>query len=89
MFFKYVAVHNPVGVRIFGPVHGGLFVVYLVALCWVGRRERWGLPRLIVGAAAAIPPFTSLVFERWVARRRDAGPVREPDRAGTGHPGKG
>jgi integral membrane protein len=70
MLIKYVVVHNPIGVKIFGPVHGALFVAYLVALVWVAHRERWGLPRLAAGALAAVPPFTSLLFERWVAHRR-------------------
>ncbi len=70
MFFKYVVVHNPIGVQVFGRLHGALFVAYLAALLWLARRERWGLLRVAVGAAAAVPPFTSLVFERWVARRR-------------------
>jgi integral membrane protein len=69
MFFKYVVVQNPVGVKIFGPVHGALFVAYLAALLWVAARHRWGLGRLLVGAAAAVPPFASVVFERWAARR--------------------
>ena len=34
------------------------------------RAERWSLPRTLAGLAASIPPFTSLIFERWVARRR-------------------
>jgi integral membrane protein len=70
MFFKYVVVHNEIGVKVFGPVHGGLFVAYLAALLWVAARERWRLGRLFLGAAAAIPPFTSVVFERWTAYRR-------------------
>jgi integral membrane protein len=70
MFFKYVVVGNDIGVRIFGPIHGGLFVAYLVVLLWLASQERWRLPRLAVGAAAAVPPFTSVLFERWTARRR-------------------
>ncbi|HLL66347.1 MAG TPA: DUF3817 domain-containing protein [Micromonosporaceae bacterium] len=72
MLVKYVVVHNPVGVQIFGRAHGALFLAYLAALLWVARRERWSLVRVAVGAAASVPPFTSLLFERWVARRRHA-----------------
>lgn len=79
MFFKYVVVENEIGVKVFGPVHGALFVIYLGSLLWVAVHERWGLGRTAVGAAAAIPPFTSVVFERWVAdRRRSVTPVRTP-----------
>lgn len=78
MFFKYVTVLNPIGVKIFGPIHGALFVAYLVSLAWVARRERWGFWRLVFGAAAAVPPFTSVVFERWVAARRPAVTAHAP-----------
>jgi integral membrane protein len=70
MLFKYALAHNPVGVKVFGPIHGALFIAYLATLLWLSRRERWALPRLVVGAAAAVPPFTSVIFERWAARRR-------------------
>lgn len=72
MFFKYVVVHNPIGVQVFGRIHGFLFVAYLAALLWMAARERWSLLRLLAGAAAAVPPFTSVLFERWAARRRTA-----------------
>lgn len=71
MFVKYVVVHNPIGVQVFGRVHGALFIAYLAALLWVAWRERWSLRRLAVGAVAAVPPFTTVLFERWVSRRRD------------------
>ncbi|HEV7897679.1 MAG TPA: DUF3817 domain-containing protein [Planosporangium sp.] len=70
MLVKYSLAHNPIGVKLFGPIHGALFLAYLATLLLLARRERWGLARLVVGAAAAVPPFTSVVFERWVARRR-------------------
>jgi integral membrane protein len=76
MFFKYVVVENEIGVKIFGPIHGALFVVYLGSLLWVAVYERWRLGRIAVGAAAAIPPFTSVLFERWVAARRRHGVTR-------------
>lgn len=78
MLFKYVVAENETGVQVFGPIHGALFVGYLAVLGWLARVERWGLWRLAFGAAAAVPPFTSVLFERWTSRRRlpvDARPV--------------
>jgi integral membrane protein len=69
MFFKYVVVHDDIGVYIFGRVHGAMFVFYLVTLVWTARADRWPLSWLAVGAVASVPPFTGLVFERWVERR--------------------
>jgi integral membrane protein len=70
MLVKYALAHNPIGVKVFGPIHGTLFIAYLATLLVLARRERWGWARLVIGAAAAVPPFTSVVFEHWVARRR-------------------
>jgi integral membrane protein len=76
MFFKYVVVENEIGVKIFGPIHGALFVAYLTSLLWVAVHERWRLGRIAIGAAAAIPPFTSVIFERWVAGKRTSAAPR-------------
>ena len=41
MFFKYVVVENEVGVQIFGPIHGAIFVLYvIVALLEPAHRHR-------------------------------------------------
>ncbi|MGI5129574.1 DUF3817 domain-containing protein [Pseudonocardia sp. CA-107938] len=69
MFFKYVVVHDDIGVYIFGRVHGAMFVFYLATMVWVAVADRWPVTRWIVGLLAAIPPFTGLFFERWVERR--------------------
>ncbi|MGH3545423.1 MAG: DUF3817 domain-containing protein [Mycobacteriales bacterium] len=68
MFFKYVVVGNEIGVKIFGPVHGGLFLAYLVAVTLAALRNGWNRKRLIYGLLASIPPLFTLWFERTVAR---------------------
>src|SRR5882757_9459851 len=67
MFFKY-AMGNAIGVHIFGSVHGMVFIAYVVlsllarrALAWDNRTTVWAL-------VASIPPFGSVVFERWATR---------------------
>ncbi|MFG1994089.1 DUF3817 domain-containing protein [Actinoplanes sp. NPDC048988] len=77
MYLKRVAETTDLGVYIFGRVHGLLFVVYLAAALWTARTERWSLLRTLFGLAASIPPFTSLIFERWVANRRPVAPETE------------
>lgn len=68
MFFKYVVVQNPIGVQIMGPVHGILFVLYVLftieAMAHLKKRPNV----LAIGLLAAIPPFTTLWFEWWVLR---------------------
>ncbi|GLZ00446.1 DUF3817 domain-containing protein [Actinoplanes sp. NBRC 103695] len=70
MYLKYVPESTEAGVWLFGRLHGALFVVYLVATLWVARAERWSLRRTAAGLLASIPPLTTLIFERWVSRRR-------------------
>jgi integral membrane protein len=75
MFLKYVTETTEAGVWLFGRLHGGLFIAYLAATLWVAWAERWSMWRTLFGLAASIPPHTTLIFERWVARRR---PAAEP-----------
>ncbi|WP_033345718.1 DUF3817 domain-containing protein [Catenuloplanes japonicus] len=76
MFFKYVAVHDEIGVKIFGPVHGALFVTYVLVTLVVAVLHRWHPLTAMIALACAIPPLFTLVFERW-ARRRGLLTVRE------------
>ena len=75
MFLKYVTETTEAGVWLFGRLHGALFVVYLAATLWVAVAERWSLWRTFFGLAASVPPLTTVIFERWVAKRR---PAAEP-----------
>ncbi|MFC3502329.1 DUF3817 domain-containing protein [Micromonospora krabiensis] len=80
MAVKYGPPANELGVKIFGPVHGGLFVVYLVLVLAVARRHRWSLLATVVALACAVPPFATLVFERWASRRGMLGATSAPAR---------
>lgn len=68
MFFKYVVVHNPIGVHIFGAVHGVVFVAYVVLALLARRAFSWDTKTTVYGLLASIPPFGSIVFERWADR---------------------
>ncbi|GIG87388.1 DUF3817 domain-containing protein [Plantactinospora endophytica] len=78
MAVKYGPPGNEIGVKIFGPVHGGLFLAYVALVLLVARLGRWGWLTVGVALVCAVPPFATLGFERW-ARRRGlltvAGPV--------------
>ncbi|GAA0905382.1 DUF3817 domain-containing protein [Pseudonocardia zijingensis] len=69
MFFKYVVVFDDIGVKVFGPIHGALFVAYVVVTLVVARTFRWRLPVTIVALVASIPPLATLWFERRAHRR--------------------
>jgi integral membrane protein len=77
MFFKYVAVGNDIGVNIFGPIHGGIFIAYVLAALLVRGPLRWDGRTLVLALLASIPPFGTVVFERWAAR---TGRLDEPAR---------
>jgi integral membrane protein len=70
MFFKYVVVFDEIGVQVFGPIHGALFVAYVVVTVVVARTFRWSLSTTLIALVASIPPLATLWFERR-ARRTD------------------
>ncbi|GAB3944366.1 DUF3817 domain-containing protein [Kribbella albertanoniae] len=76
MLFKYVLSDNEVGVKIFGPIHGGIFVVYVVTVLIVRGPLRWSWPVTLAALAASVPPLFTWFFEIWAVRtgRIDAGP---------------
>lgn len=69
MAFKYVISHNEVGVKVFGPLHGGAFIAYIVATSTAARTFGWSKRLLFVGLLASIPPAVTWPFERYASRR--------------------
>ncbi|MBW4716519.1 DUF3817 domain-containing protein [Saccharothrix obliqua] len=65
MFFKYV-VGPEIGVKIFGPIHGVIFVGYVLTALMMA--QRWNRATLIWALVASIPPFGTVFFERWAMR---------------------
>ncbi|GAA1498923.1 DUF3817 domain-containing protein [Paeniglutamicibacter kerguelensis] len=68
MIMKYGA-DQPAFVRIFGMIHGVVFIAYGLVTLFVWANERWSVSRGILGLATAIIPFATLPFERSVLRR--------------------
>lgn len=73
MFLKYVTETTELGVRVFGLVHGVVFVAYVVVALAVAVDQRWSARRLLLGLAAAVPPFLTLWFERYAGQRGAVG----------------
>ena len=69
MCLKYLIVHNPIGVQIMGPIHGALFVVYIVAAVLAAKKYRWSATVTLIAIVAAIPPLVTWPFERFVSKR--------------------
>jgi integral membrane protein len=68
MFFKYVVVENEIGVKVFGPIHGMIFVGYVLVTLMVRDPQRWDLRTTFIALLASIPPFGTIIFERWANR---------------------
>jgi integral membrane protein len=68
MFFKYVVVENEIGVKVFGPVHGAIFVAYLLVALLAHGPLRWDVRTTVLALVASVPPFGTVVFERWASR---------------------
>ena len=68
MYAKYVPQTSEVGVQVFGPIHGGMFVAYLGGALVVRRVLRWDLWTTLLALAASVPPLTTVLFERWATR---------------------
>jgi integral membrane protein len=69
MFLKYVTETTELGVRVFGMVHGVVFIAYCLVTVVVAIDQRWSLPRTVAGLVAAVPPFATLLFEAYAERR--------------------
>ena len=64
--------HHPQMAEIVGPLHGFLYMAYLVLTADLTYRARWPVGRAVLIALAGTIPFVSFVAERWVTR-----PLRE------------
>jgi integral membrane protein len=69
MFLKYVTETTELGVQVFGMVHGVVFIAYCLVTVLVATDQRWSLGRTALGLVAAVPPFATLLFERYAERR--------------------
>ncbi len=69
MYVKYVPETTELGVKIFGPIHGALFVAYVVLTLAVARLRRWRWTTALIALACSIPPFATVAFERWARSR--------------------
>ncbi|HEY4929485.1 MAG TPA: DUF3817 domain-containing protein [Acidimicrobiales bacterium] len=70
---------------IVAPIHGYLYIVYLVAAADLARRARWGIGRIVLVVCSGFVPFLAFVIEHRVYRQMQAEWAAEP--AATGGPG--
>lgn len=63
--------HAPAGVQILGPIHGLLFVGYVIVALNVRPHARWSTRATLGVLLGAVLPFGGYVVDRWLARRAD------------------
>lgn len=63
MPLKYYA-HQPILVKVMGPLHGALFLAYCASALMVGSNEEWPFKKQALALLAAVLPFGTFVFER-------------------------
>lgn len=80
MLLKYVISDNETGVQVFGPIHGAIFMLYVVVALLTWRALRWSAGVAVWALVASVPPFGTLVFERWADRAGHLGEIPPPRR---------
>jgi integral membrane protein len=58
----------PIGVEIMGPIHGMLFLAYVVIALSVRGPAGWTGRQTLAVLAGAVLPFGGFVVDRWLAR---------------------
>src|SRR3712207_1207122 len=64
MYVKYVPEPTERGLKIFGPIHGGVFVAYVVVALVTARVLKWSGGTTLLALGASIPPLATVWFER-------------------------
>lgn len=82
MVLKHLTHTTELGVAVFGALHGGAFVAYCALAVIVAVQQRWRVfGVLAIALAAAVPPFGTLLFDRWAVRHGHLTPAAAPEPA--------
>jgi integral membrane protein len=68
MYVKYVPGTTDLGVTIFGPIHGGIFLAYVVVTVLTSRVLRWSPRTTVLALVCSVPPLATVWFERLATR---------------------
>jgi integral membrane protein len=68
MYVKYVPETTELGVQVFGPIHGGIFLAYVAVTVLAGRVLRWSPRVTALALICSIPPLATVWFERLATR---------------------
>ncbi|MBO0677909.1 DUF3817 domain-containing protein [Mycolicibacterium sp. S2-37] len=69
MYFKYLgSPQTEIGVKIFGPIHGGVFVAFVVAAIVAGIAFAWRPGTWLLAMVASIVPLGTVIFLIWAEK---------------------
>jgi len=71
MPLKYLA-GRPEAVKIVGSLHGGLFLLYIVAVLWAARFRKWSWGYVAADLVASVLPFGPFVMDRHWRKEQQA-----------------
>jgi len=75
-YVKYSA-DAPAGVAILGPIHGALFVAYVLLAFNLRPRLGWSTRTTAGVLLGAVVPFGGFVVDRWLASRTPTKPAED------------
>lgn len=64
---------NPTPSAVYSPIHGMVYLMYLVLAIDLGLKARWSVKGTLAVLIAGCIPFVSFLAERMVTRRMSAG----------------
>lgn len=71
MAFKHIPNFNEgpeIGVQIFGPIHGTVFILFVLMALLASREFEWNWKTTVLALLSSIPPFFTVWFEVWAVR---------------------
>ncbi|MCE5292147.1 MAG: DUF3817 domain-containing protein [Nocardiaceae bacterium] len=74
MAFKYLPENgNEIGVKVFGPIHGAVFILFLLVTVAAARALQWTPRVTLLALISSVPPLATVVFEVWTVRSGNLG----------------
>jgi integral membrane protein len=65
----YLGGTSRLGIEVFGALHGGAFIAYVLVTLAAARTLRWSPWTALLALAASLPPLATVVFEALAGRR--------------------
>ena len=68
---------NEIGVKIVGPIHGGLFIAYVIFMIQAAMEYNWPFKKSVLAFIASLIPFGPFIFDKRLERESIEGALAE------------